>query len=145
MSTEENKAIYLRTLDEIWSQGREEVYDELYSPEATHHDGEVQMEGTALERRKQRLRMYRRAAPDLTFEPVVLLAEGDLVACYYKGRGTHAGEILGTPPTGRRFEFKGVDIVRIRNSKIVEGWDVPDLFGVIGQLGLLPIPKSTSA
>ena len=141
MSTEENKAIYLRTLHEIWSQGKEEVADELFADDFVHHDVEVQM----ADKGRERLRMFRAAAPDVTFEAEIVIAEGDLVACYYKGHGTHTGELWGITPTGKAFTFKGVDIVRIVDRNIVEAWDVPDLFGLLGQLGLLSLGNAAQA
>ena len=136
---EKNKEVYLRTLYEYWSQGKTEVMEEIMADGYVKNDQEVQFEGTPLEYANQRLKMYRSAAPDVTFKAEVLIAEGDIVACYYKGSGTHTGELFGIPPTGKEFTFKGVDIVRIVDGKIVEGWDVPDLFGLMRQLGLIPI------
>ena len=79
------------------------------------------------------------AFPDLVVTVEDQIAEGDRVVTRWTARGTHGGEFLGIPPTGKEFTFKGVDIVRIVDGKIVEGWDVPDLFGLMRQLGLIPI------
>lgn len=131
---ERNKQIYLRFLKEYWSEGNADTARELLADDYGHRDSEVETEGIGPEEAIKRNRMYRTALPDLTFEPQLLLAEGDLVACYYKGSATHRGELFGIAPTGIHFEFKGVDILKIVDGKIVEGWDVPDLHGILQQI-----------
>jgi hypothetical protein len=62
MPTEEDKPIYLRSLDDYWNEGKEGIADEIFSEDAAHHGVEVQLEGTVRERSTQRLSIYRGAA-----------------------------------------------------------------------------------
>ena len=52
--------------------------------------------------------------------------------------GTHVGEVLGVPPTGKTITFDGVEVVHIDNGKITESWWYWDALGLAKQLGALP-------
>jgi hypothetical protein len=54
------------------------------------------------------------------------------------GMGTHSGELMGTPPTGKRLEMTGIVIYRIERGKIVERWAQHDVVGLLRQLGVIP-------
>lgn len=53
----------------------------------------------------------------------------------YTGRGTHRGEFLGVAPTGREVTISGVTIFRLREGRLVEGWDYYDGLGLLRHLG----------
>jgi len=57
-----------------------------------------------------------------------IIAEGDKVCLRYTNTGTHTGEYQGLAPTGKKFKTVSVEIYRITNGKIVEGWTVLDWF-----------------
>ncbi|MBI5564507.1 MAG: ester cyclase, partial [Chloroflexi bacterium] len=69
-----------------------------------------------------------------------LIADGDRVVERYTGRGTHTGEFMGAPPTGKKFEAESIVIYRLTNGKIVETWGLNDVQAVMTQLGLMPNP-----
>jgi predicted ester cyclase len=54
------------------------------------------------------------------------------------GTGTHTGELMGVPPTGKRLEMTGIVIYRIAGGKIVERWAQHDVLGLMQQLGVIP-------
>jgi predicted ester cyclase len=62
------------------------------------------------------------------------VAEGDLVVTHKVFRGTHSGEIMGVAPTGREVEIAVIDIVRLEDGRIVEHWNVVDLYRLMAQL-----------
>jgi predicted ester cyclase len=66
-----------------------------------------------------------------------MLADGDLVATRKTFRGTHTGEFMGIPPTGRDIELGVIDIVRYRDGRIVEHWSQVDQLGLLQQLGVI--------
>lgn len=74
------------------------------------------------------------AFPDLRNEILLTVAEGDLVAAHQKWTGTHSGEFLGIPATGREVEFTSTAILRLDGELIAEAWDVDDLLGLRTQL-----------
>lgn len=64
-------------------------------------------------------------------------------------RGTHRGEFMGVPPTGRRVEVGGIWIHRLEGGRIVEGreWGQVNWLGLLQQLGAstdgaAPAPRS---
>ncbi len=64
------------------------------------------------------------------------LADGEMVATRIVFRGTHEGELMGIPPTGRRVEYRGIAIDRIENGRVVQGWHQIDQLGLMRQLGI---------
>ena len=79
--------------------------------------------------------MFAEALPDVTVEIDVMLAEDDLVAVRTTTRGTHRGPLLGVPPTGRPLAVDGIDLVRVREGRIVEHWGLTNSVGVLEQVG----------
>jgi predicted ester cyclase len=73
-----------------------------------------------------------------------VLAEGDKVVIRFTDSGTCEGNEFGAAATGKRVGWTGVDIFRIANSKIIEGWGVSDSLGLMRQLGVLPPADASS-
>ncbi len=133
MSTEENKALVRRFVEEFWNEGNMAAADELMAIDAAIHmpTGEV----VNLDGLKSFAATWRGSFPDWhsTFEE--LIAEGDRVAERWIGRGTHRGELQGSPPTGKRVEVSGSVFYRIIGGKIVEFWGQLDMMSLMQQLG----------
>lgn len=78
------------------------------------------------------------AFPDNQLELVgPQIAEGDLVVTRVKFTGTHAGDFLGVPPTGKKIEFFEVLFMRIADDKIIHVWGIGDELSFLQQLGVL--------
>ena len=138
MSLEENKALVRRWV-ELWNAGDAAAIAELVTPDYVRHDSNgPEVGGPAAER--QLVEMYRTAFPDLHFTIEHLVAEGDLVVARLTVRGTHRGELLGVPPTGRPITLAAMDLYRIRDGKIAEQWVMLDALGLLQQLGAIPAP-----
>ncbi len=60
------------------------------------------------------------------------------MATRYTIRGTHDGDLMGTPPTGRDVAFIGLTVSRCRDGRIVEEWELVDTVGLLRQIGALP-------
>ena len=82
------------------------------------------------------LRWLRSAFADLSYEVLDAFGDGDRVAVRLITRGTHTGEFLGAPPTGKRFEIEAIHIFRIADGKVAEHWAKRDDAGLARQLGL---------
>ncbi len=82
--------------------------------------------------------MYTSAFPDAEITIEDQLAEGDMVATRWTGRGTHQGELMGVQPSGNRVEVMGNSISRIEDGKIVEEWNIYDALGMMQAIGAVP-------
>ena len=80
----------------------------------------------------------RHAFPDLHFTIEDLLTDRDRVVLRWTSLGTHLGEFLGKPATGRQVPSSGVDVYRIEPGMIAETWSHWDVLGVLRQLDVLP-------
>jgi predicted ester cyclase len=129
--SEENKA-RVRCLVEAINAGEEEAaVEELFDPRTAR-------------RVKRLFAEFRTAFPDWHEEAVQLVAEEDTVAGRFRCSGTHLGEFLGNPPTGKRMEVEEVFFVRAGDGKFVDFWGLEDSLGRVRQLGLLPPGTRTS-
>jgi len=67
-----------------------------------------------------------------------MIAEGDKVVVRSTFRGTHKGDLMGIPPTGKQVTMPLILIYRIADDKIVEHWMQADALGLLQQLGVIP-------
>ncbi len=142
MAPEELKARARRIPEELLTQGDLAVADEILAPDHIHHAPARPASG--VEGAKQFVLALRRAFPDLCAVVEAEIAEGDTVVQRIACSGTHQGEFLGLPPTGRRAAWKLVTIQRIDpDGKCAEHWASWDQLGLLQQLGALPTTPST--
>ena len=137
MSTEQNKANDRRLIEEL-NRGNVNVYDELNVPDYVGHEASTTRQG--LEANKQFVSAYLTAFPDLHFTIEEQIAEGDKSVTRWTARGTHRGELMGIPPTGKQVTVTGITIVHWSNGKSVESWLNFDALGMLQQLGVVPAP-----
>ena len=84
-------------------------------------------------------RMQRAAFPDMDLAPQDVLASGDKVVVRARMTGTHDGELMGMPPTGKRVDVQLIDIIRFGDDGLAhEHWGVFDLMAMMEQLGAIP-------
>jgi len=140
MSTEQNKALFRRLLDEVANKGNIALIDELVSPGVLEHEA---FPGLSPDREgvKQFFTRIRQAFLDLRVTIHDEIAEGDKVVFRETWSGTHKGEFVGVAPTGKKVSFGTIDIVRIADGKIVEHWGQTDTMGLMQQLGVIPPPE----
>ena len=129
--SEENKAMVRRMVEAINAGEEDAALEELFAPWAAR-------------RVKRLFAEFRSAFPDWHEEAVQLVAEGDTVAGRFRCSGTHLGEFLGNPPTGKRMEVEEVFFVRAEDGRFVDFWGLEDSLGRLRQLGLLPSGPRTS-
>jgi steroid delta-isomerase-like uncharacterized protein len=139
MSAESNKAQARRFFEEVFSQGKMEVINEIVAPNHVNH-GPGSMPGLpdGPEGTKQFVSFYRKAFPDTHFTVDEQIAEGDRVVTRWTAHGTQKGEMPGIPVTGRGATVSGVTVDRFANGKIVESWGIFDQMGMMQQLGVIP-------
>jgi steroid delta-isomerase-like uncharacterized protein len=84
-------------------------------------------------------RMQRAAFPDLKMDPQYVLVSGDKVIARARITGTHRGELMGMPPTGKSVDVQLIDIIRYEDDGLAhEHWGVVDLMAMMQQLGAIP-------
>lgn len=98
--------------------------------------------GNDREANMQMLAMYAEALSDFEVTLEDVLAEGDLAAARWTVRATHQGELMGVAPTGERVEISGHTIIRIRDGKITEEWNIADVRGLMTQIGAVAAPET---
>ncbi len=129
-----NKAIFQRMFDEV-SKGNLDVIDELFAADYIMHDPAWPMEVKGPEGFKQWTgAMFEPFFSDSAFAGEDMIAEGDKVAVRWTWSGTHTGEFMGIPATGRRITLTGTSIHRFADGKFVESWASYDSLGMMQQL-----------
>lgn len=81
---------------------------------------------------------FRAGFPDLRFSAEDMIAEGDEVIQRLVFTGTHRGEFMNMPPTGRQITVTVVEVFRLADGQIVEQWVEADNLGALQQLGVIP-------
>src|ERR1700730_12476651 len=84
---------------------------------------------------------FRSAVPDLHCTIEDLLVSGDKVTARLLFTGTHKGEFMGHPATGKPVTFFAIDLLRIRGGKIVEDWHLEDNLSLLQQLGVVSLKQ----
>ena len=146
MSTEENRAVAHRELEELYNQGGNlDAAEEIYTPDFVGHEPAVG-DFRGVEGAKQYAATMRLAFPDLSCIVEDQLAEGDKVVTRWSAHGTHQGETedLG-PATGNRMQITGISVEKFADGKVAESWDSFDALGMMQQLGLVPEPEQAQA
>jgi steroid delta-isomerase-like uncharacterized protein len=142
MLSETNKTVSRRFFDEVFGKGKLAVADELIVKDHINSGPGTPPELTpGLEGTKQLVTMYRNAFPDLRFTIDDQIAEGDKVVTRWTAHGTHRGELVGIPATGKSATVTGIVVDRLANGKIAESWGIFDQFGMMQQLGVIPVPE----
>ena len=140
MSTEQNKALFRRMVEEIFNRGNMSLADEFIAPDFVEHEELPPGIPPGREGVKQLTAMLRSAFPDFKATIDDMIAEGDKVVVRMTWRGTHKGEFMGIPPTGKSVSFGVIDIVRFAGDKFAEHWGLMDSTSMMQQLGAVPAP-----
>ncbi len=137
MPAEQNKAAARRFLEET-DKGNLDVIDEQVSPDAVDHNP-FPGQAPGAEGVRQVFAMLKAAFPDMSQSIQDMVAEGDRVAIRSTLHGTHRGEFLGIPATGKQVALPGIDIIRFdEEGKMIEHWGLFDVPLLMQQLGVMP-------
>ena len=137
--SEENKALLRRWFEEVWNKGRSDAIDEMFAADGIAHglsdDEDQPLRGPA--GFKPFHEIFCGAFPDIEVVVEDMIAEGDLVAARCSVRGKHTGDHLGIAASNAPVQFTGMSIVRIKDGKIVEGWNNFDFMKMNKQIGAI--------
>ncbi len=143
MSVENNKAAVRHFWEDHLSAGNATLCEGDFAPNAVNHDPNSPPVPPGPEGISQLITIYRAAFPDLSATVEDMVAEGDEVAYRLTFRGTHRGEMMGLPPTGKQVTYAGIGIDKVVDGTIVEMWLNFDALGMLQQVGAIPSPSAT--
>jgi steroid delta-isomerase-like uncharacterized protein len=135
--TQDNITIVRRLTQEGFAGGNIEVVDDLVAEDCVDHDP-LPMQVQGREGQKQACQMVINGLSDRRTLQDDFLGVGDKVIESWVFQGTHTGEFLLVPATGRQIQIRGIEIWRCANGKIVERWGVIDTGAVMAQLAAVP-------
>ncbi len=136
-SGEAAKAVVRRNTEEVQSRGNFDVFEEIFADDFLDHTPQPNRTPDK-DGARSLYHALRAAFPDFHADIHWQAADGDLVTTYKTYHGTHQGEFLGVPQTGRKIRFETVDAMRVRNGKITEHWGVANLYSLMQQLSAPP-------
>jgi steroid delta-isomerase-like uncharacterized protein len=135
--SEENKAIARRFFECVNDRNLDGLA-EIIGPDAVDHDPQNPVQGSGPDVARQAMQGYVDAFPDLRIEVDDQIAEGDRVTTRWTATGTHQGDLMGIPGSGKQSTVTGISIDRIENGKVVESWSNWDTLGMLQQIGAIP-------
>ncbi len=138
MSVEENKALTRRFYTEVVNQGNLDLIDELVADDFVEHDQVPGLPAGGPAAVKAAFEMFLAGFPDLQIAADDMIAEGDKVVVRGTMSGTHKGEFMGMPATGKSFKVQVIDVVAFRDGKATDHWGLTDQVAMMEQLGLAP-------
>ncbi len=126
MTAEQNKLLVRRLVEEAVNPGNLQALDEV-------------ADGAFAQTARRWVGPFRACFPDFRMEIVDLVADSEKVAAHFRCSGTHLGEWMGHPPTGRRFQdVDEIYIFRVSGGKLAGAFGVEDNMRRMRQLGLSP-------
>ncbi len=138
MSVSDNKALARRFYDEVINQGNLDVIDELVSEDFVEHEQFPGLPTTGREAPRAALGVFMAAFPGMQFTVDDIIAEDDKVVVRGRMAGTHQGEFMGIPATGKSFEAGFIDIIEVHDGQATAHWGQTDSAAMMEQLGLVP-------
>lgn len=138
MSTEQNKQVVQRLIEEVINQRKIDVIEELFTPDFVEHEAVPPGVPPGRDGLKAMFGMVHSAFPDFKATVEHLIVEGDCVVVHMNWTGTHEADFMGIPPTGKSISITVIDIMGITKGKIGAHWGVMDQMTLMQQLGVLP-------
>jgi predicted ester cyclase len=137
MQAADLKQLNERFNEEVFRHRRVDAIDELLTDDFVEHTP-APGAGTDRQAAKDFIGLMLAAFPDLDFSIDRQIAEGDTVSSVGMMTGTHHGEFMGVPATGRKVAVQVMDTGRVRGGRFSEHWGLVDMPALMGQLGIAP-------
>ena len=137
--SEENKNLVRLIYEEILNKKNLDAIDQVFAGDMLFRAPNLP-ETRGGEAHKQLVAAIHKAFPDISYTVQDVIAEGDKVVTRKTFSGTHKGDFMGVPPTGKKGEIGVIDIFCIANGRIAEHWMEGDNLGLMQQLGIIPPP-----
>jgi steroid delta-isomerase-like uncharacterized protein len=137
-----NTSMVLYFVQKFWNEQNVAGLDNTHSPDFIAHIPVIPGNPFPFYVYKQVCLLHLAAFPDLRITIDNIIADGDNVAVRWTATGTHMGELMGIPASGRQIKFTGITIHRFADDKIVENWWVYDAMGMMQQITAPPDSES---
>jgi predicted ester cyclase len=134
MSEEQNISIVKRIVNLINERKLSKLSDLTHSNFKRHDLAGALSEVSGTDGPVNLVQMVLHAMPDIHYEIVQIVARYDRAAVHLRGTGTHRGELLGVAGTGKRIEWNGINIHRFEDGKVIETWQLLDVWGLLRQM-----------
>src|SRR3954469_6227078 len=118
------------------SEGNFQAFESILTPDYVLHPEAIRGAAGPAEM----VAVYRGAISDLHVDVEHQFSEGDYVATRVAISGTHDGDLMGTPATGREVAFSALTISRCENGRIAEEWEIAGTMALLRQIGAAPTP-----
>jgi len=127
----------LHGIYEAINTGNLALLDKFVAPGYVEHSEGFQ----GVEPFRQQAAAFRAAFPDLRVTIEDVLTDGDRFASRTTVTGTHTGDLMGMPATGKRISVEAVDIGRVHDGQAAERWGGLNMYALLTQLGVIPAPQ----
>jgi ketosteroid isomerase-like protein len=141
--SQQHEAIARRLIDEGWNRGNLAAVDDCLAPGYTQEGPLEIVRWPGGE--KATITKYRNAFPDCHLQIDEMFSTGDRVVVRFTYTGTHRGEFEGLAPTGLSVQGKGIDVLHMRDERIVASFLQWDALGLMQQLGAVTLPGKVRA
>lgn len=132
-------AVARRFYDDVMSKGDLDALDEIIHDDFVEHE-EMPGMPTGKEAPRAFVSMLRQSFPDFAATIEDMIQQGDKVVVRSRMSGTHQGDFMGIPASGRSVDVAAIDIVEFRDGKCVAHWGVTDVAAMMQQLGVIEAP-----
>jgi len=135
-----NTALVLYLVEKFWNQQNVNALDETHRADAIAHIPVIPGQPFPFYMYKHVCLLHLAAFPDLRITTDDIIAEGGKVVARWTATGTHLGELMGIPASGKQVSFPGMTVHRFTDDKIVENWWAYDAMGMMQQIIAPPEP-----
>jgi steroid delta-isomerase-like uncharacterized protein len=129
---------------DLFKKGDLSVTDQILTPDFVNHGAGIPPElaqgPEGAKRFAQAIRTGFGNEINITHDDVIV--HGDRIVIRWTSSGTHKGDLLGVPATGKPIKITGIDIFRVQDGKLAELWQNWDQLQMLQQIGAVPEPQS---
>lgn len=139
-SESEIKDLLERVNNELYGEGNLDLIEEYVAEDYVEYNTASPEPIRGRDGYRENVDMVRTAFPDMDVRTNQIIVDGNSAVNHWTIIGTHEGAAMGLEPTGNQVEFSGISIGRFEDGKVVEGWTVVDMMGLMRQLGVVETP-----
>lgn len=136
--SDQNKDLARRFYEEVLNTGNIDRVPEFCADDIVDHEEGPPGTPEGIEGVKAFVQMFHDGFSDVHASVEEVLADGDRVVARVRFTGTHDGDFMGIPASGKKIDMETIDIVRVADGKAAEHWGVTDNMKLMQQIGAVP-------